>query len=179
MTTPATSDYLARPEDLAERLGVAATDPRLLSSLRSASARFRAAVRHPVSLVEGETVTLDGDGSRSLVLPTAPVVGVSRVAVDGDEVTDYRWSSAGLLRRTHGQWPDDLQAVEVTYSHGYDPIPEEITDVVLNAAETAFTGSQDIASMTVGGQQVTFRQGVSVTWSTVVDLYRLNRGDQW
>lgn len=178
MTTPTTSDYLADPAELADRLGVAETDPSMLSALRSATARFRAAVRHPVSLIENDTVLLDGDGSRSLVLPAAPVVSVSTVHVGDHEVSDYRWSRAGLLRRDAG-WPDELGVVEVTYSHGHDPIPEEIADVVLNAAETAFTGAQDVASMTVGGQQVTFRQGTSATWSTVVDLYRLNRGDRW
>lgn len=175
----ATSEYLADPERLAERLGVAADDPTLLEALRSATARFRAAVRHPVSLVEDDTITLDGTGTRSLVLPAAPVHTVSRVAVHGTDITNYQWSQMGLLRRVDDVWPDDLGAVEVTYTHGWDPIPEEIQDVVLNAAEIARARAQDVASVTVGGEQVTFRQGVSQTWSTVVQLYRLNRGDQW
>lgn len=178
MTAPTTSDHLAAPADLAARLGTAETDERMLAALRSASARFRAAVRHPVALVTDDVITLDGNGAASLLLPAAPVTRVSRVLVRGQAVVDYQWSASGMLRREAG-WPDELGAVEVTYSHGYDPVPAEIAHAVLDTAEAAFNSSDDVASMTVGGQQVTFRQGVSQTWSTAVELYRLNRGDRW
>lgn len=178
MTAPTTSDHLADPADLAARLGVAQTDERMLAALRSASARFRAAVRHPVALVTDDVITLDGNGAASLLLPAAPVTAVTRVLVQGEAVTDYQFSRSGMLRRPGG-WPDALGAVQVTYTHGYDPVPAEVAHAVLDAAEAAFNSSDDIASMTVGGQQVTFRQGVSQTWATAVELYRLNRGDRW
>lgn len=178
LVTTTTGELLAAPEALATRLGVNAADPRLLDALRSATARFRAAVRHPVSRIESDTVILDGTGADSLLLPAAPVITLERVTVDGDDITDdVQCSTDGMMRHPNG-FPDALGAVEVVYTHGYDPIPEEITDVVLSAAETAYAGAGDVASMTVGGEQVTFRQGTSHTWSVVAEQYRLNRGDR-
>lgn len=178
LVTATTRELLAAPEALAERLGVDATDPRVWDALRSASARFRAAVRHPVSRVEGDTVVLDGTGAVSLLLPAAPVIAVERVTVDGAEVTEaVQCSRDGMLRYDAG-FPDGLGVIEVVYTHGYEPVPDEIADVVLSAAETAYAGAGDVASMTVGGEQVTFRQGVSHTWSVVAEQYRLNRGDR-
>lgn len=179
LVTTTASDLLASPETLAARLGVSATDPRVIDALVSASARFRAAVRHHVSRVDDEHVVLDGTGAVSLLLPHAPVLTVSAVLVEGEDVTEQVQASAdGMLRYPDG-FPDALGAVQVTYTHGHDPVPDEIADVVLSAAETAYAGAGDVASMTVGGEQVTFRQGVSATWAVVAEQYRLNRGDRW
>ncbi len=178
LVTTTTRDLLAAPEALAERLGVDATDPRVWDALRSASARFRAAVRHPVSRIERDTVTLDGTGAGSLLLPAAPVTALERVTVDGDDITEAVQCSADGMLRWPGGFPDTLGAVQVVYTHGYEPVPDEIADVVLSVAETAYAGAGDVASMTVGGEQITFRQGVSHTWSVVAEQYRLNCGDR-
>lgn len=179
LVTTAASDLLAAPETLAARLGASASDPRIRDALAAASARFRAAVRHHVSHVDDDTVVLDGTGSESLLLPHSPVTAVSAVVVEGSDVTEQVQRSTEGMLRYPGGFPDTLGAVSVTYSHGYDPVPDEIADVVLSAAETAYAGAGDVASMTVGGEQVTFRQGVSHAWSVVADQYRLNRGDRW
>jgi hypothetical protein len=179
----ATTDYLASAADLAVWLGVPADDPKLLQALAAASSRFRGAVRHYVSFVADDTVVLDGTGKESLLLPAAPVTAVSSVQLDGKALTyrtDYDWSADGFLRRVDG-WPDRLRCVEVVYSHGYEPVPEDIAEVVIDQARAQYAVRPGLTSMTVGGQSVAFGAqasiGVTAQWTTAVEKYRLNRGD--
>jgi len=177
----ATDDFLADPEELAIWLGKPAGDAKLLAALRAASRRFRGAVRHPVTLVGGDVVTLDGFGRESLLLPVWPTIAVETVSLDGVELvegTDYSWSEAGILRRLGCQvWPDRLRCVEVTYSHGWALIPEDISEVVIDQARTLFTVPAGVQSKAVGGQSVTFGAtaavGVSSQWSAAVARHKV------
>lgn len=170
------TELLADPEELAIWLGKPVTDPKLLASLRAASRRFRGAVGHEVNLVTGDVVTLDGNGRESLLLPVWPTTAVSSVLLDGDELvegTDFSWSDAGMLRRLGCyHWPDKLRCLTVTYSHGWDPVPEDIQEAVIDQARTMFTVPAGIQSKAVGGQSVTFGStaavGVSDQWAKAV-----------
>jgi hypothetical protein len=184
VTAPLDPELLADPAELAARLGLEADDPELLYELRSASREFVGAVRHPVKLVVGDEVRLDGTGTTLLQLPGAPVVAVTTVEVDGAAVTDFEWSEDGMLERDAG-WPRKLRAVRVVYSHGWDPVPGDIQDAVLQKAEMALNVTRGLAAMTVGGESVTFagRQAASVVgvtdaWTRTVQKYQLNRGDR-
>lgn len=179
------ADVLADPDELAASLGVPATDPKLLWALAAASRRFRGAVRHPVSLVVGDTVILDGNGRESVLLPAAPVIAVSSVKLDGTELaegTDYSWSRDGFLRRLGGFWPDRLRCIEVVNDHGYAEIPEDIQEVVIDQARSMYRIEPGLASKTVGGQSVQFGTqaaiGVTAQWTAAVERYQLNRGDR-
>lgn len=181
-----TAEYLADPEELAVWLGVGADDSKLLVALRAASSRFRGAVRHPVTAVLGDTIILDGNGTESLLLPAAPVTAVSLVKLDGEELvagTDYEWSADGYLRRLDCQvWPARLRCIEVTYSHGYSVIPDDIAEVVIDQARSVYAILPGVQQKTVGAQSVTFgvqaAMGVTAQWTTVVERYQLNRGDR-
>lgn len=180
-----TADYLADPEELAVWLAVGGDDPKLLAALSSASRRFRGAVRHPVSLVVGDTIVLDGSGAMSLLLPAAPVTEVSSVTVDGQALTagtDYTWSVDGYLHRMGGIWPSALRSVTVVYSHGYAEIPGDIQEVVIDQARAMYAVLPGVQQQTVGAQSVTFgvqaATGVTAQWATVVDRYQLNRGER-
>lgn len=184
MRAVATTDYLADPADLAAWLGVPPTDPKLLQALAAASSRFRGAVRHHVSFVADNTVTLDGNGQQSLFLKAAPVTSVTSVKLDGEALvyrTDYDWSADGYLRRLGACWPDRLRCVEVVVSHGYAPVPEDIAEAVIDQARAMYAVRPGVASVQVGGQQVTFGAqaaiGVTAQWAAMVDKYQLNRGD--
>ncbi|MEU3826453.1 mobile element protein [Streptomyces sp. NPDC029080] len=179
------ADLLADPEELAASLGVQATDPKLLWALTAASRRFRGAVRHPVSLVAGDVVTLDGTGQQALLLPSAPVIAVTSVKLDGVTITlgaDYEWSADGILRRIGGCWPDRLRCVEVAYDHGYAVVPEDIQEVVVDQARALYRIDPGVQTKTVGGQSVTFGVqaaiGVTAQWTAAVQRYELNRGDR-
>jgi hypothetical protein len=71
-----------------------------------------------------------------IYLPQRPVTAVTAVSIDGvDYASDaYRFTPGGdrrpamLLRRSNGRdvpWPDCVE-VQVTYDHGWDPIPGQI-----------------------------------------------------
>lgn len=184
MSSPLDPELLADPTELAAKLGLAADDPDLVYAVRSASRDFAGAVRHPVRLVTGDTVWLDGTGTTILALPCAPVQAVTLVEVEGTAVTDYEWSQDGFLERCAG-WPRRLRAVRVVYDHGWPVVPSDIADAVLQKAEMALNVTPGLSSMTVGGESVTFatRQsaslvGVTDTWTRTVHKYQLNRGDR-
>jgi hypothetical protein len=182
-----TADPLADPAELSTWLGVPADDVKLLAALDAASRRFRGAVRHPITLVVGDNFTLDGTGRRSLLLPASPVSAVTSLKLDGTDLVDsedFEWSADGYLRRLpHGcVWPDRLRCVEGVYSHGYQTVPADIAEVVIDQARTMYRVQPGVQSVQVGGQQVTFGAqsavGVTAQWSAVVAKYRLNREDE-
>ncbi len=171
---------LADPAALARWAGRDATDPAVTDALASASARFRGAVRHPVSRVADDEIWLDGHGGTVLFLPAAPVLAVTTVEIHGRLVTDVTWSRLGVLRR-RTCWPDELDAVRVVYTHGHDPIPDDITDAVLTEARYLLTVQPGVSAMTVGGESVSYTTPdaeMPLTWTTAVEAHRLNRGDQ-
>jgi hypothetical protein len=172
-----TGDDLADLNDLADLAGAETTDIRLIRALQRASARFRGEVRHHVSAVDNDTVTLDGDGSRSLLLPNMPIRAVLWVIIDGNSVTDYRWFRDGRLRRTGGKvWPESQ--ITVTYNHGYKQVPDDIVEAVLSQAVDLYSRQPGVRSMAVGGESVTFAAaGISEEWSQVVARYRIARGE--
>lgn len=176
---------LAALADLLALIGPAADSTKAQAALTAASRRFRAAVDHPVTLVEDDVVTLDSDGSAALLLPAAPVVDVTTVKVEGDTITDYDWSADGILRRRHGRWPCRLRSVEVTYTHGHpaDAVPDDIREAVLNQAHYRYLHTPGTSSIQVGGQTVTTSEaavtvGVTAGWDVAVANHRLNRGDR-
>ncbi|MFF3671692.1 hypothetical protein [Microtetraspora malaysiensis] len=180
---PIPPGLLADPDELAAMLGVPTDDRRMLAALRDASRRLIGDVRHPVALVLGDEVWLDGDGSASLLLPAAPVVAEPLVELDGQalEEGEFDWSEKGILER-RGCWPRRLRCVRVVYDHGYDPIPGDIQAVVLAQAESAFRSTPGVSSMQVGGMTVSYGAaaaiGVTQQWADVVAKYTLNRGDR-
>jgi hypothetical protein len=178
------TEFLADPDELSIWLGRPPNDPKLLNSLRAASRRFRGQVGHVVDLVVDDEVTLDGNGRESLLLPVWPTTAVTSVVLDGEllvEGTDYTWSDAGMLRRLGCLcWPDRLRCLVVTYSHGWDPIPEDIQEVVIDQARTMDTVVPGVQSRAVGGQSVTFGAtasvGVSDQWSKAVTRHKIRTG---
>ncbi|MEV5543112.1 hypothetical protein AB0L13_40455 [Saccharopolyspora shandongensis] len=173
-TTP-----LADADALARLTGLPADDPDLIDALRRASDRFRGAVEHPVTLVEHDKIVLDGDGTRSLLLPAVPVVAVHQVDIDGQPVAEFQWSRNGILRSATC-WSDRLGAVHVDYDHGYPvgEIPGDIADVVLEQAQMILDQTPGVASMSTGGVSVSYsRVGITEAWSTTVERYRIGRGD--
>lgn len=169
---------LAEPDDLAESLGVAADNRRLVRALAAASADFRGAVHHPVSLVTGDVLRLDGTGTRTLRLPVANVQAVHSVVALG-QALEVHWSADGLLDRADGRlWPCQRGAVTVTLDHGYDPVPEDVQAAVLDRAESRYRIRRGLASKQVGGINLTFDSGVTEQWVECVAAYRIRRGDR-
>ncbi len=184
-----TLPLLASPEDLAVALGTTASEPRVTSALRRASARFRAAVHWRVDAATA-TVRLDGHGRRSLRLPAREVTACSvtlaasatqpaRLLVDG---VDFEWSPDGIIDRLGDRWPDRRRAVEVTFTAGYDPVPDDVQEAVLDQAAAIYRIKRGLSSKQVGGITETYGSqeatGTTEQWVTAVAAYRVGTGDR-
>lgn len=104
-----------------------------------------------------ETVTLDGTGTKQLVLPRWPVTAVSSVTVDGDTLDfddDWRWSRTGVLWRIDDWWPEENEPrhIDVEFTAGWNPVPGDVRAVILRMAGSAWhrpiPGDQSEAGLT-------------------------------
>lgn len=84
-----------------------------------------------------ETITVRGRGRPTLLLPSLYVTAVTAVTDDGTLLVhdeDYTWSEAGVI--THAA-SFGTEFVEVTFTHGYDVPPPEVTGIVQAIAQRA------------------------------------------
>lgn len=131
--------------DLENFLQVAITTPEQIAAaaraLSEASAAIRGYCHQYLSRVSNEKFTLDCFGGNVVFLPELPAISVSKVVVDGATLanTAYKLGKYGFLHRLNSQvWPKGVQNVEVTYTHGYNPIPDDIRGVCARAASRAY-----------------------------------------
>lgn len=98
------------------------------------------------------SVIVDG---RTLVPP--PPAGQSWDA-PGQPRPEYRWETAGIIHRTWPSWPRDDWAT-VSFTHGYDELPEDIKAVVFELAIKAKElPAGNIRSIGTAGFQYTLGQ---------------------
>lgn len=181
MAAAETLPLLADPSHL---LGLVAGDApgdqaKRERAVRSASADFRAAVRHPVSRVTGARFTLDGPGGTTLRLPVLNPT-ITAVRINGQDVTDtVRASHTGYLERPAG-WPRGFGTIEVELDHGLETLPEDITAAVLERAAWAANVMPGINMLVLDGATVQFRPetGTSQKWTDAVEKYRIGLGDR-
>jgi hypothetical protein len=187
---------LGNPKQLAARLAREATDADLLSELDKASSAFRTAVGHVVTLGQDLDYEALGHGGSSLLLPGPYPIVVDEthpftVSIDGEELdatTFTLYKRAGIVTRKSGRiWPAPPAAILVTFWHGYTAtaptgteeqqkgylvgLPESIQDAVLERAEHGLAVALNVASQTVLGDTIAFRQGETQTWTDAVAAY--------
>jgi len=104
-----------------------------------------------------ETLTLDGDGSHRLALPSNIVHEVQSLSVDGVSVTDFWFSQDGWLHLNEPQvFPARPGSVKVTLKHGHEYVPE-VTQVLNSFAQRmALAPAGNITSQRAGTQYVSF-----------------------
>ncbi len=173
---------LAPIERLSTRTGVTEGSPKydaLKDALTSASDRFRGQVGHQVHQVT-ETLRVKGTGGPTLILPVWHITEIVDVLVDGVPV-EVDWDETGCVDRRRGTWPRRRRAVELTVTHGFDPIPGWIADVVLEQAEEQFNNTPGVSSKQVGGISTSYDQkgaaGVTAQWTAAVLRYGTGMGD--
>lgn len=170
-------------------------------ALRIASAAIRRHTRQTITFVENETAVLEG-GERVLKLPQRPlyvdglhpltVVEIpdgSGIEVPALEERDFIRNGSELTRgcpfyaptramgwpfgRPLGIWAD---RVRVTYSHGWQEIPDEIVGVCLDLAAATLSNPNRLRSETVGGESLTYTVETFGTGSLTSDHRRILRG---
>ncbi|MGQ5606157.1 hypothetical protein [Streptomyces sp. EKS3.2] len=149
-------------------------------ALRLASAAIRRHTRQTISFVSGETITTMG-GERVLRLPQRPVVvdadnpltvvelvDASGLEIPATEERDFLRYGAELHRgqawptsRLMGfprRYPAGIWAprVRVTYSHGYEEIPDEIVGIALDLAAASMSNPRRLRSEASGAVSVTY-----------------------
>lgn len=137
------------------------------------------------TVTDDETIRVDGSGTSILLLPGLPVTDVAAVIQDPDDtnetlaVGDWEWSPDGILRRLNGRWVRRFRYYAVTYSHGYDTVPDGVKLVVLRVAARATVNPEGLTQESAGG----WAGGYGVDDSrfaglTAIDLRELDRALQ-
>ena len=85
------------------------------------------------------TLTLDGPGTATLLLPSTHVTAVTTVTEDGTALAadQWEWSEVGMLRRRSGVWTERWRGIKVTLTHGYDQAPPGILGIILDVVADA------------------------------------------
>jgi len=162
-----TYDALATTTDLETRLGVeftATEHVRAKRLLELASGLIRAATGQTISLVESDVLTRRGSGA-TLRLPQRPVGDVESVTIDGvtidpagyyllgDELVRASWGGSGFGSNLFGYANQELV---VTYSHGYESVPDEVKAICLEMVVRVWTNPASVVSSSVGQVQTTY-----------------------
>lgn len=162
---------LAGSDDLSYYLQAPVDYGSALLALQNASGVVRSFCRWQITPVYTETLTLDSEDGSILQLPALVVSNVSQVTVDGLPITDFTWSGDGMIARarnaypmydtqidgfTSGGFPSGFRRITVTYTGGYDVVPDEIRAVVLSAAARQYANPQGLMEAVVGGIRVQY-----------------------
>lgn len=110
-------------------------------ALTEASQAIRNYCRQHLELVEDDEITLDCRGGSRLFLPQLPVLAITAVVEDGVTLTvddDYKLGQHGVLHRIGAKWKKGVQIIQVTYSHGYAVLPDDIVAIATRAASRAY-----------------------------------------
>lgn len=181
--------YLADSALLAIATGRAEDDPKLLLELGRASARFRRDARNHIYPPKSFTVSLNSRGQRIFNLPAAPITGpVIIEAEDGAVPVIIATGSAEGWRinrdtgelQAPGVIPEALAAITVTFTAGYEDIPDDIQDAICDAVARAMTHGAGIKQLSTGTESIVFDipAGSTQGWADAVTAHSLNRGDQ-
>lgn len=95
-----------------------------------------------------------------VTLPQRPVVDITSVSINGTP-TAYWWQEGNELLLRDWGWDRPPSAhrppqVTVTYTHGWDPVPGDITAIVMQAVNRVMVNPSQVRSETVGGESVTY-----------------------
>jgi hypothetical protein len=131
-------------------------------ALASASAVIRRWTRQTITRVVDDVATLRIIDCGELVLPQRPVVSVSQVNVNALVLNDWVLSGDRLLRT--GGWRQlpgtttypDPGLVQVTYTHGWGEVPDEVRAVCLDLAASTLTNPAMLRQETIDDYSRTF-----------------------
>ena len=167
------ADFATVP-DIEQFLQIEITDADEIASaeqaLKYASAAIRNYTKQYIEKVDSESIALDVVicGTK-IYLPELPVVSVVSVSEDGILLVDgddYKLGSYGILHQLNRPWKMGIQILEIIYTHGFDPIPDDVAGVCVRAASRAFqaglsaseqAGVPGVASKSLGDFSVSYQ----------------------
>lgn len=164
----------ATEEDIATRLGRALSDieaATVSDLLDQATGLIQGEAKQTITLVTDDEITLRGSRDREIILPERPVVSVSSVTLNGQALTtDSDWYVDGdkLIRRrmildvAHGLYSEQIGwgfpawALVVTYTHGYETIPDAIRAVTISLVVRSFVNPGGVMMERLGQAQMQY-----------------------
>jgi len=141
------------------------------AAIKEATAAIKNYCHQEIELVEDDEITLDSYGGMRVFLPQLPVTEVTEVLEDGELLVvedDYKLGQHGILWRVGQRWYEGIGALEITYSHGYATLPDDVIAVAVRAASRTyqmglntaeFGGVTGIKSLSLGDYAVTYTDG--------------------
>jgi hypothetical protein len=155
----------ATVDDIATFLQVDISSAQQIAAAERALTEVTAAIRNYVDqyieLVEDDEITLDSIGGTRIFLPQLPVISIASVVEDGVELTvndDYKLGQHGILHRIGRKWARGIQLLTITYTHGYEALPDDIVAVATRAASRAYqsglTAAEEEGAMGVQGKSL-------------------------
>jgi len=154
-------EALASTEDIEALTGDSTLDAdRVSAMLASASARFRREAQQDFTVTETTAVVELTNGTATLHGPVTEISAVTSVLSDGSAGVALTWSFDGNDTITVGRDPverillgaQSLSRAWVTWSHGYDPVPEDVRWAVAAMVQRALQGpSPGVTGETIGG----------------------------
>lgn len=171
-TVPELRDHVQDP-DLAD------DDAAAAQALRIASSLIRGYTRQTLTRVEDDQETHDGRGSTIVMLAELPVEAVTAVTLDGDALTagdDFTAAPHGVLyREGGGTWGTGRQTIVVTYTHGYDQVPDDLKGVCLDVASRVLANPEGHEREQIGAYGVGYaRQRLTPDDKQILDRYRVD-----
>ena len=155
----------ATKADLDRFLGITTTQDRADLALQLASAAIQNYTRQRLERVDDDIVSLRGNWSSELWLPERPVEAVSEVKIGDAPVlgtTLYRWDRKGLVEHLSSYWGGHLGVVQLKYTHGFEPIPDDIKAVCLQVASRLYDNPEQAGSETIGRYSYTYPRVLGV-----------------
>lgn len=141
----------ASVDDLADRLQTDFdTEDRVRAHrlIEHATGMVQHAARQRFELVTDDEIGLMPTGTRLLLLPELPVVDITSVnAVGSLDEESYTFTRSGLLYHNTGRWNT---VTTVVYTHGYDPIPDDVAAMVVDIAARAWQNPRSVLSEQIG-----------------------------
>lgn len=165
----------ATAADLADRLGLTFSgeeQARADALLTSASGLVQAEARQRIELVEDDALIVRGTVDDRIPLPERPVVSVASVVLDGTPIDGWFLEGNELVRGAVDVFDGlpllgsagfgyESQTLVITYTHGFDSIPDAIKAVTLEAAVRAWVNPGSVMRERHGSEGVDYAlQGV-------------------
>ncbi|QGJ97148.1 head-to-tail adaptor [Arthrobacter phage Maria1952] len=146
---------------------IPADDPRVEDAIKAVTQSIRReAGWHIGPAVEGHSVTLDGPGGPTLLLPTqklSELVSLTELGVALD-VDALDWSEIGMVQRTDRcPWTNRFRKIVAVMNHGYDEFAE-LTFLTLSLVARGLASPMGATREQAGAMSInwaTVQQGVS------------------
>lgn len=125
------------------------SDPTVAAYIASATAIVEAEIRTPIEEASGIVAALNGNASDRLYLPRWPATAVAALTVDGEawtEDVDFAlYPTWGYLEAIDPQyWTPGRKNVAVTYTAGWNPVPEALKTTVAQIAANLYLSAAGI-----------------------------------